>query len=125
MSTPEGRVKTSVKRALHAVGVVPFMDAASGKAKEFEGVYYMPVAGPFSVHGVHDFVGCWRGVFFSLETKAEDNPEDETAHQGMFRVAINGAGGIAMSGVRSDKAVDTLRRMIHSRVPNFSRTQTC
>lgn len=115
MTTPEGAVKTQIKKALHAAGVVPFMDAATSKAPVYEGVYYMPVAGPFSVHGVHDFVGCWRGVFWSLETKAPDNPEDATFHQEQFRVAITGSGGVSLTGVRSAAAVADLKRLVYER----------
>lgn len=103
--TPEGKVKDAVKAALHARGVYPFMDVAQGKVKgEVQGTYYMPVAGQFSVHGVHDFVGCLMGRFFSLETKAPDNREDETYHQGCFREAVSQTGGIALTGVRDGQA---------------------
>jgi hypothetical protein len=116
MPTPESSVKTAVKRALQAHGVVPFMDAATGKTPQYDGVYYMPVAGPFSVHGVHDFVGVWHGVFWSIETKAPDNPEDATYHQECFRQAVTGSGGISLTGVRSAAAVDQLRELVLARV---------
>jgi hypothetical protein len=116
MPTPESTVKTAVKRALQAHGVVPFMDAATGKVTDYKGVYYMPVAGPFSVHGVHDFVGVWAGVFWSIETKAPDNPEDATYHQECFRQAVAGSGGISLTGVRSAAAVDQLRELVLARV---------
>lgn len=115
MSTPESAVKAAVRKALLANRVVPFMDAATGKAPEFDGVYYMPVAGPFSVHGVHDFVGVWHGVFWSIETKAPDNPEDATYHQECFRQAVTGGGGISLTGVRSSAAVDQLRELVLAR----------
>jgi hypothetical protein len=117
MATPEGRVKDAVKKALHACGVVPFIEGGMGKHRAYEGVYWMPVAGPYSVHGVHDFVGCWRGVFWSLETKAPDEPTEETLHQGLFRIAVNHSGGIALTGVRSADAVAALQREIMRRVP--------
>lgn len=102
--TPEGAVKDDVKKALQAEGVYPFMDIGLGKVKGAVGAYYMPVAGPYSIHGVHDFVGCWAGRFWSIETKAPNNSEDETHHQGCFRVAINSTGGVALTGVRDGKA---------------------
>ena len=77
-TTPEGRVKAAVKKALAERNVHPFIDVANGKVTGAQGMFYMPVAGPFSVHGVHDFVGCWHGVFFSIETKSPDNTKDET-----------------------------------------------
>lgn len=110
--TPEGKVKKAVKKALLAHGVVPFSDVISGAATSYEGFYYMPVAGPFAVHGVHDFVGCWRGVFFSLETKAPDNRVDATIHQESFRQAVSTTGGLAYVGVRSAAAVDDLRSKV-------------
>ena len=106
--TPEGAVKDEVKKRLAHYDVHPFMDAAMGKCRCVVGAYFMPVAGPFSVHGVHDFVGVWNGRFFSIETKAPDNPEDATLHQEMFRAAVSMAGGVAMTGVRSAAAVDRL-----------------
>ena len=117
MPTPESRVKLVVRKALHAHGVHPFMDVATGKVQGAEGVYYMPVAGPYSVHGVHDFVGCWRGLFWSIETKAPDNPEDATPHQENFRVAVDATGGIAFVGVRDGSAVLALRELVRSRAP--------
>ena len=113
--TPEGRVKNEVKKALAGYGVVPFSDVVSGKAVEYDGFYYMPVAGPFAVHGVHDFVGCWHGIFWSLETKAPDNPEDATKHQEKFHEAVTGSGGIAFTGVRDASAVSALATIIHDR----------
>jgi hypothetical protein len=112
-STPEGRVKDQVKKALAIYHVYPFTEVAAKKHARVDGVYYMPVAGPFAVHGVHDFVGCWGGKFFSLETKAPNEPVDETIHQGKFRVAVTAAGGIALTGVRDGAvAVDRLYSLI-------------
>lgn len=102
--TPEGIVKDAVKKALAAHGVLPFTELSSKKHPEAVGAYYMPVAGPFSVHGVHDFVGCWSGRFFSIETKAPKELVDETIHQGRFRIAFTQAGGISMTGVRDGPA---------------------
>lgn len=109
MATPESKVKDQVKRALRAAGIVPFSDVVSGNAVDYVGFFYMPVAGPFAVHGVHDFVGCWAGLFFSIETKAPNNREDETVHQAKFREAVTQSGGVAFTGVRDDSAVARLR----------------
>lgn len=94
----------------------PFHEVADGKVQNAVGAYYMPVAGPFSVHGVHDFVGCWYGVFFSIETKSPGNPTDETPHQGSFRKAITQSGGISLTGVRDGvSAVGTIRAFVERR----------
>jgi hypothetical protein len=111
MTTPEGKVKEAVKKVLIANRIYPFMDVGTGKAKDAEGVFYMPVAGPFSVHGVHDFVGCFKGRFFSIETKAPDAKEDATPHQQKFAIAVNHAGGIAVTGVRD---ADQVQRLINT-----------
>lgn len=106
MATPESKVKDAIKKRLADYGVYPHTHA--DKHPDLQGAYFMPVAGPYSVIGIHDFVGCWCGVFFSIETKAPNNPDDETAHQGDFRVAFTRAGGVSLTGVRSADAVDEL-----------------
>lgn len=73
MTTPEGKVKAAVKKVLAARNIVP-----AGSKREMQkedpdakGWYYMPVKGTsFGVNGIHDFVGCANGLFFSIETKA-------------------------------------------------------
>lgn len=115
MSTPEGRVKDAIKKELRGYGVVPFSDVVSGKATEYAGFYYMPVAGPFAVHGVHDFVGCWNGIFWSLETKAPDNSQDATTHQRKFLEASTATGGVSFVGVRDASVVSALATIIHDR----------
>lgn len=111
--TPEGAVKRDVKRRLAHYNVHPFVDVATGKVKgPVAGTYYMPVAGPFAVHGIHDFVGCWAGHFFSLETKAPDATEDATVHQQRFHEAFSSAGGYSFVGVRDAMVVDVLARKI-------------
>lgn len=103
-NTPEGRVKAEIRKGLAARGVVPFSDVLTGEATVVAGMYFMPVAGRYSVLGVHDFVGCWHSVFFSIETKAPNNPEDETFHQGRFREGMHQAGGVAVTGARDAQA---------------------
>lgn len=114
--TPEGRVKEQVKKRLHRHKVWPFTKAAGFASEDVNGTYWMAVQGPFAVHGVHDFTGCWHGIFWSIETKAPDNPEDATAAQEDFRIAITKAGGIALTGVRSADAVDRLAQLISERI---------
>lgn len=110
MATPEGKVKDAVRKVLAAYGV--FGHTQAGKQVMLAGTYFMPVAGPYSVHGVHDFVGCWGGVFFSIETKAPTNPHDATAAQEAFQVAFTRAGGVSLTGVRSADAVHELARLV-------------
>lgn len=114
MTTPENRVKAAVKKRLERYGVIPFQRAAD-TTSEVNGVYWPAVAGPMSVHGIHDFCICWFGVFCSLECKAPDNPEDATAPQEAFQLGVTKAGGIALTGVRSADAVDRLYQLIKER----------
>lgn len=115
--TPEGRVKDQVRKALHAAGIHPFSHVGQGLHPEAIGTYYMPVAGPFAVHGVHDFVLCVRGIFCSIETKAPENREDETLHQGWFRISVTQCGGISLTGVRDGAAaVQKLLQLVQEKV---------
>lgn len=110
--TPEAKVKNAVKRALEARGVYPFMKAADMHPLEVKGMYWMPVQGRFAVHGVHDFCGVYRGQFFSLETKAPNNPEDATEPQRAFAVAASHSLGWPRIGVRDTSVVDELLNAI-------------
>lgn len=112
--TPEGKVKAAVKKRLVEYGLV-HLSKIEDVPEDIEGFFFMPVAGPYSVHGIHDFVGCWRGVFFSIETKAPDNPDDHTAAQERFLVAVTRSGGVAFTGVRDASVIDALAREIMDR----------
>lgn len=114
MATPEGRVKDAVKKRLMEYGLKPLTKAADVDG-DIEGFFFMPHAGPGSVWGIHDFVGCWRGVFFSLETKAPNNREDATEPQRAFQTATTKAGGFSFVGVRDASVVDELARLIKER----------
>jgi hypothetical protein len=67
--TPEALVKRDIKRALDKY---PRM------------WYYMPVASRYSVAGIPDFVGCYKGRFFAIEAKAAKGRttplQDRTIH---------------------------------------------
>lgn len=116
MSTPEGRVKDAVKKRLIKYGLQPFTRVRDETSGSVAGTFWMPIQGPFSVQGVHDFVGCWHGVFFSIETKAPNNKQDATANQEQFRVAISAAGGIAIVGARDASCVDHVAELIEQRI---------
>lgn len=112
--TPEGRIKDAVKKRLEHYGVLPFIKAADASG-EVNGTYWMPVQGQFAVHGVHDFCGVWHGLFWSIETKAPNNPVDATEPQRAFAMAVTKAGGISFIGVRDACAVDALYHLIQER----------
>jgi hypothetical protein len=73
--TPEGRVKSAVKRLL----------------KTYDKMYYfMPVPGGYGVSTV-DFICCYRGVFFAIETKAPG--QHPTPRQELILQSIRWADG--------------------------------
>lgn len=115
-STPEGAVKTAVKKRLEHYGILPFTKLADSIENHHVGMYWMPVQGQFAVHGVHDFCGVLHGIFWSLETKAPDNKVDATGPQYAFQTASAKAGGVSLVGVRSADAVDFMVETIIRRV---------
>ena len=52
-ATPENKVKLTVKNLL----------------SKYKCFWYPAVAGPYSVGGIPDFVGCYKGKFFGVEVK--------------------------------------------------------
>lgn len=78
MSTPEHKVKEKIKKILKQRGAF----------------YFMPAGTPFGTAGVSDFVGCYRGRFFSIEAKAGDNKP--TGLQLKFMVQVQQVGGISI-----------------------------
>lgn len=78
--TPEGRVKTAVKRLLVSRGIW----------------YFMPMQNGFGVVGIPDFICCWEGRFLAIETKAPGRRSDTTANQERRIQEIQGTGGLAI-----------------------------
>lgn len=75
MSTPEAKVKAAVKKLLAS----------------YDGLYYnMPVPGGYG-EPMLDFVGCFKGKFFMVETKAEG--KKLTPRQEYVRLRVENAGG--------------------------------
>ncbi len=92
--TPEGKVKTAVKRLLVAEGVY----------------YFMPVSNGMGRHGIPDIICCVQGRFLAIETKAGKGTA--TALQEREMQHIRDAGGYA-TVVRED-GIDALRLLIHT-----------
>ena len=78
--TPEGRVKDKVKQWLRDRGIY----------------FYMPVQGGYGVVGVPDFICCWSGKFFAIETKAPGKRNNTTENQKKQLSSIKEANGIAI-----------------------------
>lgn len=76
--TPEGKVKKQVRLVLDRLGAY----------------YVMPVTGGYGKQGAPDFLVCYQGKFFGIETKAGKGKT--TALQEMNLKHIRDAGGVAL-----------------------------
>ena len=93
--TPEGRVKAKVR----------------GLLQQYDGMYvFMPVPGGYGQTTL-DFLGCYRGRFFAVETKAEK--KKPTLRQVTLLQNIDRAMGrtFVIAGV-NDPAIDELREWL-------------
>lgn len=78
-ATPESRVKK----------------LAVEQMKQLKGCYYFyPVTGGYGKSGVPDIVGCYKGLFFAFECKANGNKP--TPLQELNMSQIRDAGGAAL-----------------------------
>jgi len=96
MSTPEGKVKDSIKAVLAQYKIYPASKAGSGPGgtgfpEDAQGWYTMPVKNAFGVSGIPDFHGHYRGVFWAVEAKAKG--EAPTGFQRLQIDAISCSGG--------------------------------
>ena len=76
--TPEAKVKKKVVAQL----------------KEMGAYYFYPVTGGYGFSGVPDIVGCYQGIFFGIECKADSNKP--TALQDKNLTDIRNQKGIAV-----------------------------
>ena len=91
--TPEGKVKKETRAALDALGAWSFM----------------PQGGAFGKGGIPDFIGCYQGKFFGIETKSQAGrltPLQAKAIEG-----IKAAGGSA--GVIKPSAISTHQQVLN------------
>lgn len=79
MKTPEGKLKDKVKAWLDSIGAY----------------YFMPVQSGYGRTSL-DFLVCYKGQFFAIETKAEGN--EPTPRQQLVMTEIEKAGGAALWG---------------------------
>ena len=68
--TPEGKVKKLVVALLAEFNIINAKDA--GRELQSDGWYFCPGQNGYGVKGIPDFVGHYKGSFFSIETKAPD-----------------------------------------------------
>lgn len=93
--TPEGKTKNAIKNWLIAHGIIPAAQVNEYLVRKtpFDGWYYMPTQGMYSVKGVPDFIICYRGRFIAIEAKAPQG--STTPNQDDQIEAIVQAGGRA------------------------------
>lgn len=108
--TPEGQVKKRIKETLQQYGIVSAAKIGSDEAKVAVGWYFMPK--PFGVISILDFVGHYRGRFFSIEAKAEGKAPTEL--QALQRDTINWTGGAAFV-IDGEHSLNTFKRWVEGR----------
>lgn len=87
---PEGRVKRDVKKFLQAKGAW----------------HYMPVQNGMGRVGIPDFICCWEGKFYAIETKAPGKRDNATPNQLKEIQGIKLAGGVAL-------VIDDVSQLVH------------
>lgn len=95
--TPEGKVKTKVRKIL----------------KELNAYYVMPVTAGFGNSGAPDYIVCYRGKFFGIECKAGGNKP--TALQYKNLKDIQDCGGVAL--IVNEDNVNQLHEVLRSHDP--------
>lgn len=90
MKTVEGKLKDKVKALLEARGFTTIASPVPNAV----GYYNMPVPSGFGIPML-DFVCCYKGRFFMIETKAPG--KDLTAQQHRTREAVIQAGGYVIA----------------------------
>ena len=78
-TTPEGKVKASIKKFLTDSGAY----------------WTMPATGGYGKSGVPDFLVCLRGKFIGIEAKAKGMAHNTTHMQDQQIKAIQDAGGLS------------------------------
>ncbi len=83
MSTPEGNVKLKIKEYLNSLAPALW--------------YWMPVNMGYGITGIPDFVGCYKGRFFTIEAKRPGRPNGERPRQRLLRTEkIEPAGALCL-----------------------------
>ncbi len=92
MTTPEGKVKDLIKELLLKYKIYPAAQAGAFP-DGVQGWVYMPIKGSaFGVAGVPDFIGNYKGIFWSIEAKAPG--KEPTGFQALQIAAIRKAGSV-------------------------------
>jgi len=79
---PEGRVKDDI---------LQFLDSLGRDCWQFK-----PVSMGYGRSGIPDFIGCYKGKFFSIEAKRPNGKGILTPYQRLENERIETAGGVAI-----------------------------
>lgn len=104
--TPEAKVKSAIKKYLISVG---FWPAGAKQPEDCRGWFYMPVSNGMGVHGIPDFVCCYRGRALYIEAKAGD--EQPTPNQEQRHVEISAAGGYVVVANDVSQVIDVIKKI--------------
>ena len=90
--TPEGVVKTAVKRLLVEHGIY----------------YFMPVSNGMGRHGIPDFICSVNGVFLAIETKAGKGKPTALQEREMQNIVNSGGYALLINETSIDALSETL-----------------
>lgn len=91
--TPEGKLKKDVKGFLDGLPAL---------------WYYQPVQMGYGRNGIPDFIGCFRGKFFSIETKSIIGELSPWQKRETEEILL--AGGLAIAGLK-DLGFDQFKKL--------------
>jgi hypothetical protein len=111
--TPEGKVKDRVKKLLNFYGIFTAQQAQKILDDEtsiavIEGYFHCPVVNGMGEPTL-DFVGCYHGKFFAIETKAHN--KQMTERQQNTALVMNFAGG-AVFLINDETGVEPLKQWL-------------
>jgi len=105
--TPEGKVKKRVKEIL----------------KELGAYYVMPVTGGYGNSGAPDFLVCYRGIFFGIETKAKGGKVTALQQKNLHQIQESGGQQIVVSEGNVEHLKDFLEIASYLSVQNYKSTE--
>lgn len=99
--TPEGKVKARIKGYLDTLGADCW--------------YFLPMMMGYGRKGIPDIIGCYCGIGFVIEVKADLDMNDPTAWQARELEAFSRAGGIAILADSADQVKEAFEHAIQYR----------
>jgi hypothetical protein len=101
LTQPESRLQQRIRKALE---------------REFGGWWVKIWAGPFSISGIPDIIGCIKGLFIALEVKTATGKLSPIQIKTINDIITKG-GGVAAVVTTPDQACEIVRQAIAGRKP--------